>query len=44
MIYLWYVKIKLNMSELEEVPERYNSKVLEMLVKDGLFDEEGSRL
>lgn len=44
MIYLWYVKIKLGLSELEEVPERYYSQVLERLVEDDLFDTEGNRI
>lgn len=44
MVTLWYTKIKLRISELEEVPERYYDDVLARLVKDGLYDEEGNML
>lgn len=44
MVTLWYVKIKFKLSKLEEVPDRYYDQVLEMLVENNIFDEEGSRL
>lgn len=44
MIFLWFVKIKLFMSELEDVPERYHQQVLDKLVEEGLFDVDGNRL
>lgn len=44
MVTLWYVKIKLKLSELADVPERYYQQVLDKLVEEELFDEEGNRL
>lgn len=44
MITLWYTKVMLGMCELEDVRERYREQVLERLVEDGLYDEEGNRL
>lgn len=44
MVTLWYVKVKLELNELTEVPERYYNDVLAKLVADGLYDEKGNRL
>lgn len=44
MITLWYVKVKLELNELSDVPERYYQQVLDLLVADGLYDEEGNKL
>ena len=44
MVTLWFVKIKLKLSELADVPERYYEQVLDILVAEGLYDEEGNRL
>lgn len=44
MITLWYVKVKLELSKLRDVPKRYYQQVLNLLVADGLYDEEGNKL
>jgi len=44
MVNLWYTKIKLGLSELTEVPERYYSEVLAKLVVAGLYDEQGNKI
>lgn len=44
MITLWYVKVKLELNELSDVPERYYQQVLNVLVAEGLYDKEGNKL
>ena len=44
MVMFWYVKVKLGLNNLIDVPERYYEDVLTKLVADGLYDEEGNRL
>lgn len=44
MVTLWYVKVKLELNQLTDVPDRYNDDVLLLLVEDGLYDEEGNKL
>lgn len=44
MITLWYTMIKLGKNELEEVPERYYAQVLERLVAEGYYNEDGTRI
>lgn len=41
---LWFTKIKLNMNELSEVPERYYAEVLAKLVEAGLYNEDGTKI
>lgn len=40
MVQLWYTKIKLGYSKLEEVPERYYQQVKKMLDDNGIEYEE----
>ncbi len=42
MVLFWFTKVKLGLSELGDVPERYYQQVLEKLVDAGLYDEEGN--
>ena len=44
MVNLWVAKIKYNLGELSECPERYYSQVLAKLVAEGYYDTEGNRL
>jgi len=44
MVFFWYVKVKLGLNELSDVPDRYYQQVLDLLVADGLYDEEGNKL
>lgn len=44
MVTFWYVKVKLGLAELSDVPDRYYQQVLDLLVADGLYDEEGNKL
>lgn len=42
MVTFWFTKVKLGLSELGDVPERYYGAVLDKLVEAGLYDEEGN--
>lgn len=42
MIIFWFTKIKLGLSNLGDVPERYYGAVLDKLVGAGLYDEDGN--
>lgn len=44
MVIFWYVKVKLGLNDLIDVPDRYYDDVLAKLVTDDLYDEEGNRL
>lgn len=44
MVTLWYAKIKLGLNELIDVPGRYYQQVLDLLVAEGLYDEDGNKL
>lgn len=46
MVSLWVYKVKNKVmgATLEDVPERYYEQVLDILVVEGLYDEEGNRL
>lgn len=46
MVKLWAYKVENNVlgAKLEDVPERYYQQVLDILIADGLYDEEGNRL
>lgn len=44
MITLWYTMIKLRKNELSEVPPHYYEQVLERLVAEGYFNEDGTRI
>ncbi len=44
MVIFWFTKVKLGLSELGNVPERYYGAVLERLVAEGLYDESGNKL
>ncbi|AFL99539.1 hypothetical protein Desde_1107 [Desulfitobacterium dehalogenans ATCC 51507] len=42
MVLFWFTKIKLGLSELNEVPERYYNAVMEKLVEAGMYDADGN--
>lgn len=46
MVSLWVYKVAKEIlgTTLGDVPERYYNQVLDLLVEQGLFDEEGNRL
>lgn len=44
MVKLWYTRIKYRMSYLSDIPERYYSKVLDMLIENGYYDSDGNRI
>lgn len=44
MVTFWYTKVILNYSPLTDVPDRYYPQVLERLVAEGLYDEEGNKI
>lgn len=46
MVKLWVYKVENNVlgTTIEDVPERYYEQVLDILVADGLYDEEGNKL
>lgn len=46
MVKLWVYKVENNVlgTTIDDVPERYYKQVLDLLVEQGLFDEEGNRI
>lgn len=42
MVTFWFTKVKLGLSELSGVPERYYDSVLQKLVEAGLYDVDGN--
>lgn len=46
MVNLWVYKVKNEVmgTTIKDVPERYYQQVLNILVAEGLFDEEGNKL
>ena len=46
MVSLWVYKVKneVNGTTIADVPERYYQQVLDILVAEGLYDEEGNKL
>lgn len=44
MVTFWYTKVKLGLSDLSEVPDRYYDGTLALLVADGLYDEAGNKI
>jgi hypothetical protein len=46
MVSLWVYKVKNEVmgTTIEDVPERYYQQVLDILVAEGLYDEEGNKL
>ncbi len=42
MVTFWFTKVKLGLSELGDVPERYYDAVLQKLVEAGLYDGSGN--
>lgn len=44
MVTLYFTMIKFKKSELSAVPERYYQQVLDLLVAEGLFNEDGTRI
>lgn len=46
MVKLWAYKVENNVlgTTINDVPERYYQQVLDTLVAEGLYDEEGNRL
>lgn len=44
MVLFWFTKVKLGLSVLEDVPERYYAAVLDRLVAEGLYDADGNQI
>ena len=46
MVSLWVYKVKNEVmgAAIDDVPERYYQQVLDILVAEGMYDEEGNRL
>jgi hypothetical protein len=46
MVSLWVYKVRneVNGTTINDVPERYYQQVLDILVVEGLYDEEGNKL
>lgn len=46
MVKLWAYKVENNVlgTTLDDVPDRYYQQVLDLLVEQGLYDEEGNKL
>lgn len=46
MVKLWAYKVKneVNGTTINDVPERYYQQVLDILIAEGLYDEEGNKL
>lgn len=44
MVLFWFTKVKLEMNEVSDVPERYYGDVFTRLVEEGYYDENGNRL
>lgn len=46
MVSLWVYKVKneVNGATINDVPDRYYQQVLDILVAEGLYDEEGNKL